>query len=339
MPVTIKDLARESGVSPSTVSYVLNGGPRSVSEDTRKRVMEARDRLNFHPNSAARSLSRRKVDTIGVVYNYAHTDDVNDYFTTILHGIMGACLSYQQNTMLLTTHEWSDIAQHIGTYCDGRVDGLLVIAPPDNLGIIESLQRGNKPWVLVGDWPPNPLASCIDVDKRGASKSATEYLISMGHSRIAYFAGDDNQRITVEREQGYRLAMEEAGLFVSGSSVVAGRYNPSSGAERARTLLQLPRNEWPDAIACGNDGIAFGVLSVLVANGVRVPEDISVMGFDDVASAALAPVPLTTVHQPFREIGCRAAEIVVQNVNGGDIAVRELLPTHLVERASVGKRA
>ncbi len=300
--------------------------------------MEARDRLNFHPNSAARSLSRRRVDAIGVVYNYAQTDDVNDYFATILHGVLATCLNYQQNAMLLTTHEWTDIAQHIGTYCDGRVDGLLVIAPPHDLGIVEALQQSNKPWVLVGDLHPNPMASCIDIDNRSASKSATDYLISMGHRRIEYFAGDGNQRSSKERIEGFCSAMAEAQLPMSPNSVVPGRYNPPSGEERARELLRRPRNQWPDAIACGNDGIAFGVLSVLVKNGVRVPDDISVMGFDDVASAALAPVALTTVHQPFREIGKRAAEIVLNGVSGSCEPVREIVNTSLVERASVGRR-
>ncbi len=338
MPVTIKDLARESGVSPSTVSYVLNGGPRSVSEETRRRVMEARDKLNFHPNSAARSLSRRRVDAIGVVYNYAQTDDVNDYFATILHGVLATCLHYQQNTMLLTTHEWADIAQNIGTYCDGRVDGLLVIAPPHDLGIVDALHQSNKPWVLVGDLHPSPLASCIDIDNRAASKSATEYLISMGHRRIEYYAGDTNQRSSIERIEGFHNAMTEAGLPMADGSIVHGRYNPPSGEERARELLKRPKNDWPDAIACGNDGIAFGVLTVLVENGVRVPEEISVLGFDDVASAALAPVALTTVHQPFRQIGKRAAEIVLDGIAGTCQPVREIVDTWLVERASVGRR-
>ncbi|HZP80939.1 MAG TPA: LacI family DNA-binding transcriptional regulator [Chthonomonadaceae bacterium] len=336
MATTIKDLAKASGVSPATVSYVLNNGPRPVHSQTRERVLEAMRRLNYHPSAVARGLSKKRLDTVGVVMGYWATPDIDPYVGSILGGILTVAQRRRQSTTLFMEHSWTDVLNNVPLYCDGRCDGLLLIAPPIETPVFAALKQKQIPFVLISDLTEDPDISGVDVDNRTAAYRMVCYLIGQGHRRIALLRGDDNLTSAAQRLQGYCDALEEAGIPYDEALVLPGGYNQDRGHERALELMRLPESRRPTALFCSNDNIAFGALNALKELGLQVPRDISVAGFDDVFMAALMHPPLTTVHHPLRRIGERAAEILLSQIHdGAPQAQKEVIPAELTLRDSV----
>ncbi len=340
MPVTIKDLAKACGVAPSTVSYVLNNGPRAVHPQTRERVLEAVRRLDYHPSAVARGLSRKRMDTIGVVMGYWSSPDIDPYVGSILGGILTVAQRRRQSTTLFMERSWPDALENVRHYCDGRCDGLLLVAPTVENAVLPVLKLREIPFVVISDVPPDPDISCVDVDNRAAAREMTRYLIKQGHRRIALLRGHADLSSAIERLQGYREALAEADIPCDEGLMPAGQYNQPTGYERAQRLMRLPEARRPTALFCCNDYIALGALRGLKELGLRVPQDVSVVGFDDVPLAAATQPSLTTVRQPLRRIGTRAAEILLSQIQEGAAnARREVLPTKLMLRDSVAPPA
>ncbi len=334
MSTTIKDLARESGVSASTVSYVLNNGPRPVSPQIKEKVLATAARLNYHPNAVARGLSRKRMNTLGVVYTYWDAEITDYYFISILHGILGACMRHGQATTLFTSHVWSAVEDDLSLFADGRCDGLIIVAPPTSCTVMDTLAARKVPCIVVSDTLPSRNVSSVDIDNSLAAYQITQYLLTLGHRRIAMLCGEDNQRSTLLRAEGFCRAFSDAWQSEDKYQIIPGRYCFQSGYESAVKVLDLPENRRPTALCCANDAIAVGALKALMDRGVNVPEEISVTGFDDTPLSATAPVPLTSVRQPFGKIGMRAAEILLSRIEGDETHYRELLPVEIVERDS-----
>jgi LacI family transcriptional regulator len=336
MAVTIKDLAKACGVAPSTVSYVLNNGPRVVHPQTRERVLEAARRLNYHPSAVARGLSKKRMETVGVVMGYWASPDTDPYFGSILGGILTVAQERRQSMTLFMEHSWTDALGNLRFYCDGRCDGLLLVAPPTDHAILAALKQKEIPFVVVSDLTTDPDISGVDVDNRAAACAMVGYLVAQGHRRIAMLGGHASLSSAPQRLQGYRDALAEAGIPYDEGLFLPGAYNQDTGYERARKLMCLPEAHRPTALFCCSDAIAFGALRAFKELGYQVPCDVSVAGFDDVFMAALTQPPLTTVRQPLRQIGERAAEVLLSQIQDRVPGIqKEVLPTELILRDSV----
>ncbi|HEV2472757.1 MAG TPA: LacI family DNA-binding transcriptional regulator [Chthonomonadales bacterium] len=332
---TITEVARRSGVAPSTVSYVLNNGPRTVRSETRERVLQAARELNYRPSAIARGLRRNRMDTLGVVFTDQNAEPVGDpYFAGVLGGFMSVAAANRQNTTLFTGDIWSRAGHGLPVYTDGRCDGLMLVSPPRSSPLVSGLLETGFPFVVVGDVYADTRIATVDVENYHSAKSAVEYLISLGHRRIAILSGPDENLSTGRRLDAYRDALIQHGLPVDERLILPGGFSTQSGYWRAKRLLQgEPR---PTAVFAIFDSVAFGAIRAIEEAGYRVPEDISVIGFDDVAAAEFCRPALTTIRQPHREIGACAAELLLGEIDGRAAPQRQVLfSAELAVRASV----
>jgi LacI family transcriptional regulator len=334
--VTIEDVARASGVSLATVSYVINNGPRAVRPETREKVERAILELRYEPSAVARGLRRKRMNAIGIVFPHAHASFItNPYYAPILDGILSKASSLGQNATLFTGSIWSDARHSLGIYSDGRCDGLLLLAPTAESDIIPALKTKTIPFVVVDEGAGDSGVSSVDVDDHKASLVAMNYLIALGHRRIAFLPGSFEAGSARRRMEAYRLALEMNGISYDDRLVIEGAYNTGSGWQRGHVLLRLDPAARPTAIFGGNDEIAAGVLQACRERGFRVPDQISIIGFDDTSIAASTTPPLTTVRQPLRSMGERATELLVAQIQGEvHGVVKTLLETEQILRAS-----
>lgn len=331
---TIREVAEAAGVSISTVSNVLYRKRGYYSPETAQRVWAAVEQLGYRPNHIARSLARRRTFTIGVVVeqllgNFSH----NAYLGFVLDGILQGATdrNYQVKIVRVPIDGYERAIGHIE---DGSVEGVVLVALWAGNPIIEHMEQSGVPSVIAGSIPPSVKLPCVDVEDIAATYQAVKWLISLGHRRIGIITGDMRQWSARRREQGYLMALREAGIVPDPSWRYEGNYCLEAGEAGALHLLHVARP--PTAIVCGNDGMAIGALHVLQKQGIRVPEDISIVGFDDVEAAAFTTPPLTTIRQPMFEIGLRAAELLLQQIEQGKRFQHSLLlPADLVVRETV----
>jgi LacI family transcriptional regulator len=225
---------------------------------------------------------------------------------------------------------------NIALYSDGRCDGLLFVAPPATCPVLSALQQNGMPFVVIGDLPPGSDISGVDVNNREAARSLVKLLVEQGHRRIAILCGDSELSSTVQRLQGYRDAIAEAYIAVEETLVRPCGYNATAGYAHVVELMRLPQSLRPTALFCSNDNIALGALQAIKKLKMRVPRDISVVGFDDLPAAAETSPPLTTVRQPLRLLGERATEALLARIaDPGLPGLKEYLPTDLIVRNSV----
>lgn len=326
---TIKDVALACGLSPATVSQVLNNGGRPVHPDTRARVLQAALALDYRPNAVARGLVKKRMNTIGLVLIHSYLPShTNPFLTTILDGILAVNTRCRQNTTLCTISRWEQAEEHLPDLCDGRCDGVLVIVPPADLGLTRILLQRKMPFVLVNALDSSGEASSVDIDNIEAAYRMTEYLLQLGHRRIA-FSYEPNESAFAfvrEREEGYRRAMVARGL-----------YDPAlCGLSCAQVVNSdsLARLR-PTAVFCAYDALALNLILELQRQGVHVPDDVSVAGFDDIPSISMGLPGLTTVRQPMTQIGEVATEMLLELIEGTATPGRRvILPTELVLRQS-----
>ncbi len=334
---TIRDVAKASGVSTMAVSYVLNDRPGKVGRETRERIKNTIKELHYRPSAVARGLSRRRLNAIGVIFHVrASTKLVSTpYFGDILGGILESSMEHSQSTTLFTEVGDADHGNRLNAYCDGRCDGLIFVAPRDRANLVAALANQRVPHVFISDLGDDPQTSYVDVDNLAAAKKAMEYLIERGHRRIALLGGDDDQSSAQRRREGYLLAMEEAGIEVDLTLVHSGKYSPKWGYDGTERLLELSGKR-PTAIFCASDEIALGALVAARMFGVSVPDDLSIMGFDDTTGAATSNPPLTTVRQPLHRIGCEAVELLLEMIDSGEMhGQRRILESEIITRGTV----
>lgn len=336
--ITIYDVAKLAGVSTATVSKVLSNHPY-VSQRTRARVMAAVEELNYVPNLAAQGLAGAKTNIIGMVVSYDSDFLFEDpHLLQILHGINRVATQNDCALLLSTALSGEDKLSAYQRllkqrYCDGAiVEGSL-----GETGLTLLRQRG-YPVVAVGY---SDLISCVHADDRGGARLMTQHLLDLGHTRIGVIAGPDTDRIGTEaRLTGYREALESAGIAFDPLLITYGNFRAPSGYAGAAYLMGLPAS--PTAIFAFNDRMAFGAMEWLHEQGVRVPEDVSVAGFDDIPDSTRTTPPLTTIHQLSRGQGERAVELLLTMMRDEEEATtrREIvLPTELVIRGTTARPA
>jgi len=330
------DVARLAGVSPATVSFVLNQTVgQTISEETRLRVLDAVAELDYRPNRAAQGLSQGRSATIGFV---SHDADFGEFAASAIKGAHEACI--RQGSLLLLVNTGgsnAQAAQLIGELLDRQADAL-IFAAVGTRSVVVPEAAGRVPTVLVNCFVPHDPVPAILPDEVRGGREATQALIDLGHRDIAYLTGKPSQWATKARLRGFAEALRGAGLDPAAHTVLPGNYHADSGYELVRTLLRQSRRP-PTAVMCGNDRMAVGALLALLEAGLRVPEDVSVMGYDDQFQLAAEVRPaLSTVRLPYDTMGRLAAE---QLAAGGPVTAtgRTLVHCPVVLRDSTSATA
>ena len=338
---TIRDVARESGVSVATVSYVLNNGPRNVAAPTRERVLDTVRRLNYHPNATAQRLAGRKMRTVGVLFGYVETEILtNPYAAMVVQGILSAAAQQRYNVTLFTLR-WEDADTSAAEFRDERTDGILVVAPLTNSDIVQGLADLQIPLVTVSSPSGVPGVPYVDVDNTAGARMATEHLLALGHTRFAHIGGQEVHQDVPARRNAFLQTLAEAGIMVPDTYLPEGTYDWQLVRKIARQILTLP--EPPTAIFAGNDTLALVILEVAQSLGLRVPEDLSLVGFDDLPMAAVVSPGLTTVRQPLIAIGAAATRTLIREIEGDAVENEErqdiVMSPELIVRGSTGPPA
>lgn len=326
--VTIREVAQRAGVSHQTVSRVINNSPE-VAEATRALVLRAIADLDYHPNAHAVGLSRNRSDIIGVVAQSI----TSSYFAQIVDGIADA-LRHNERFMLLTLTDTTNQHESITMLQRSqRIDGMIVILPLEaSLEQARQLSKERLPLVLV-DLQYDLDTNYISVNNFHGAYSATEYLIKLGHRRIGVIRGRADMPVGQTRLDGYQAALRYYGLPYDPDLIMPGDFMvPSGEASVARFLALDPR---PTAIFACSDLMAFGAIGALRRNGLRIPLDMSVIGYDDIPEASHSWPPLTTIRQPLWEMGRRAGEYICRMIDGDERDRLQLtVATELVIRQS-----
>jgi len=323
---TIRDVARELGISVATVSRALSR-PELLRRETRDRVMAVVERLGYRPNLLARGLRRGETRALLLV-----VPTLSPFFLEIYAGAED--VAREADFALLLASSNGDPEREEACFdqvSSGRADGIVLLT-----GVVPSAYASGKrplpPLVAVLERLPHHRVPVIRTDHRAGASAALRHLIGLGHRRIAHIAGSRKATSTAHRIAGYRSALESAELPVLPELIYPGDFTMQSGAAGMAQLLKL--REPPTAVLCGNDEMAFGAISELRRSGFSVPEDLSVVGFDDQNMAAFYNPPLTTVHIPRRELGRRAALELMELLEGRSVAHEVVLPTRLIVRDS-----
>ena len=331
MPVTIKDVAREAGVSVATVSRVLNG-KKPVKEETQKVILEVANRLRYMPHGAARSLITRRTHTIGVVL----PDLYGEFFSELIRGLDGAARQEGYHLLVSSSHdEKSDTAAALQAM-RGRVDGLVVMLPNLDIASLAVNIPDTLPTVLVNCPAGATNFAALALDNYGGAAAMVEHLAGLGYRRIGHITGPENNFDAQERLRGYRDALSRRGLAADPDHLLRGDFSEESGYAAGQRLAASAAR--PEAVFAANDAMAIGCLFALKEAGVKVPEEIALAGFDDIPIARYISPPLTSVRVAISALGERAMgrmHAALANPDGFD-RTRETIPTALVVRASCG---
>ncbi len=306
MPVTIKDIAKKLGISHTTVSRALRGSSL-ISEDTTKRIQETALEMGYLPSAAARSLKTNRSQALGVIVS--NIDD--PYFSEILQGIEEVAQGKNYSMFIAASqHDPDRKANIIQTMRQHRVDGVIICSTTFSDEQSRHFSKYNIPIVVVNNQAAEDYRYSIYHDDMDGSRQLTRHLIELGHRKIAYLGNSNSGRTTQDRLAGFRQEMNSAGLTVPANYIheVPGS-EPEKGILAVDYFLSL--SDRPTAIVCFNDMIAIGVLKSLQERGVRVPQEISVTGFDNIVFSNYTSPPLTTFDQPKRFIGQKAAELIL----------------------------
>ena len=329
LKVTIIDVAAEAGVSVGTASRVINNDAH-VAPETRERVTDVMLRLGFTPNRQARSLAGGKTNTIGVLV----PDLGTAYIGEIMHGIDAELALNELDLMLFTTHRTaSKEANYVANMVKGMVDGLLVVLPRNPADYTGTLTRRNFPFVLIDHQGNSEPCPSVGATNWQGAYNATEYLIKLGHTRIGFITGSMDLGAATDRLDGYKAALRIHHIPEDAKLIYEGTFFQPDGYAGACALLDSKKP--PTAIFASNDAMAMGVMDAIRSRDLHVPEDISVVGFDDVPQAALVRPALTTIHQPLEQMGRVATQMLLDRLkNPQQEIIRIELPTELIIRGS-----
>ncbi|MGD2130541.1 MAG: LacI family DNA-binding transcriptional regulator [Lysobacterales bacterium] len=332
--VSIKDVARLAGVSIATVSRCLND-PERVREQTRARVADAIRRTGYSPNTLAQSFRRGKTQVIMVVL-----PSVGDpFFTEVMQGIRSVAASRGYSLLISETQFNTMTADEVGTMVVSRqADGIVLLASLSPFGteVLSARSHRALPIVIGFEKVSTELTGfpSVHIDNVEAAREATNYLISLGHRRIAFIRGPHQTLLTRDRELGFKAAMSDSGLIVRDDWLVDGELTLPGAAAATRSLLAYPQR--PTAIFCATDEMAMGCYQALNSAELAIPGDVSVVGFDDIRYAQALDPPLTTIRQPAREIGERVVLRLLAEIEQGRGSSQgtEVVPHRLVVRDS-----
>jgi len=328
---TSHDVARRAGVSQSTVSRALSGDP-NVSEETRARVVSAAEELDYSPDLVARSLITRRSKRVGVVVS-----NITNPFYPHLVDVLERDFSALGYSMLLFNEQ--DVAEQqnfLELYQGRAVDGFVFTSAVIGFEAADRLHESEVPVVFLNRHIDDDRFDRVVSDNRSGAGYAAKHLVELGHRRIAQIAGPPRTSTARERDDGFRSTLEQLGRPLAPDLSLAGPYEHETGLAGCRELLGAA--DPPTAIFCGNDVIALGAWDALISAGMRIPVDVSVIGFDDIAMTAWDSIGLTTVRQPLAEMAQVSAELLVERLGEDRLQPprERVFPTELLVRRTVG---
>ncbi|MDK9430475.1 substrate-binding domain-containing protein [Gallibacterium anatis] len=328
---TMKDIARIAKVSTSTVSHVINN-TRYVSDEIREKIMKVVNELNYTPSAVARSLKVKETKTLGMLV----TATSNPFFAEVVSGVEQYCNQHHYN-LIISSIDGNEqrLQQNIQTLIQKQVDGLLLMYSDTRHAMVEQLNL-NLPIVVMDWWPTELNADKIYENSEFGAYLATKTLIEQGHKNIAIITGKLNKSLAHNRLVGYQKALQDAHLPINPDWIIESHFDFEGGVEGMKKLLQItPR---PTAVFACSDTIAVGVYQVAWQQGLRIPQDISVIGYDNIMLAQYLTPPLTTIHQPKAELGKLAVETLLERIKSPDLEYKTtMLQPQLIWRASVAK--
>jgi DNA-binding LacI/PurR family transcriptional regulator len=327
----IKDVAREAGVSIATVSHVINN-TRAVSETTRQRVMRAIEECNYYPNANARSLASGRSHTLGLLIS----DISNPFFPDLVKSIETIAFEKGYDVILSNTdYDAERTVNYVRRFIERKVAGVALMTSELDIGLIEELARFHVPVVFLDLGSAGVCMSNLVVDYEAGIEEAIQHLASLGHREIAYIGGPRRLRSAARRYQAFCDSMARHLPGSISPMMYEEDFRFTGGRHAASEMLNS--SELPTAAIVANDMMALGVIEEFRERGIHVPEDISIVGFDDIAFAALSSPPLTTICLPRTELGREAVEALLATIEHPDWQGVEIkIPTHLVLRDSTG---
>lgn len=326
---SILDVARECGVAPSTVSNALSN-KRHVRRETREKIIEVAAQLGYRASTVARGLRMQRSWSIGLLI----ANISNPYYPRLARGVEDIAAQEKCNLILCNTdYDPAKQERYLNLLIDRRVDGLVLASHPDEEHL-ELIRRADIPVVLLNKGHGDMNADYVGIDNHGAAGMAVDHLIALGHRNIAFIRGHRHSQAAQERQNGFCEAMERNGLTCDASLTVDGAFDFESGQRAGQRLLagKAPFT----AVVAASDLMAMGAIDVLTRSGRSVPDDVSVIGFDDIYLASMPMLSLTTLHVPMLNIGETAARFLIDRIEGSYRGEpREILfPVELVERST-----
>lgn len=332
--ISYREIASHAGVSVATVSHAIRG-TRHVSPEIKQRVMETVEKFNYHPNALARGLRAQSTKTIGII----STEVTNPFYSEITVAAEAELMA-RGYTVLIGNVLLDDRAseeckeqEYVKIFLEHRVDGLLFTSAHLESTIGPWLHRQQVPFVLLNRRFRDVNADYVGVDNLGGMRAAAEHLIQLGHRRIGFIGGFSYSSSAQDRLAGYQSALQAHSIPLREELLFEGEYDLESGYAGAKKFLSMSQLERPTAICATNDLAALGVMDYAMSAGFHIPQDLSVTGFDDLQISRIAPVSLTTVHQPVREMGQAAAELLLQRIENPEVDAKVIvLPCELIIR-------
>jgi LacI family transcriptional regulator len=331
--MNLETIAQMSGVSRSTVSRVINNSP-NVRPEVRERVLAVLRETNFHPNVAARSLASGATRILGLVIPLEVRQLFMDpYFPLLIQGVMGACNTHDYSVMLWLAEPEYERRMIQQILHSGLINGVIVSSIQSDDPLIDALIERSFPFVVVGRSPEGKHVPYVDVDNVSSARRAVEHLIGLGRRRIATITGVPGTTVGADRLDGYRLGLRGAKLAEQPGLIAEGDFTQEGGYRAMKALLQAH----PDAVFAASDSMAQGAVRAIQEAGLNIPQDVAVVGFDDVPFAAHMQPPLTTVRQPIEQLGRAAVDLLAEMLNQGlEQPQHRLLTTELIIRSSCG---
>ncbi|MEM5009963.1 LacI family DNA-binding transcriptional regulator [Niallia taxi] len=329
MGVTIKDIAKLANVSHTTVSRALNGSPL-IKPDTKKKILELAEQLHYVPNYSAKSLVLKKSYTIGLFFTSISNGTSSTFLANVIKGVNGE-IDENYNLFVRGIDDYKDFAAINGQ----RFDGIVLMSQSDeDDAFIEHVKQQNIPIVVLNREIDDPsITNILSNDESGAME-ATNYLVSQGHERIAIIEGKESFKTALKRKNGYMQALMQNSLAINKRYIVKGSYDMESGYHAMEQLLAL--NNPPSAVFCSNDDMAIGAINAIFANGLHVPKDISIVGFDNSAFSQYVMPKLTTVQRPIEQISQKGAKKLLELINdSNETGESVFVKTELIIRDSV----
>jgi LacI family transcriptional regulator len=332
MPLTLEDIARLSDVSRSTVSRVINSSS-NVKEETRSKVLKVIQSINFQPNLAARGLATGRTNVIGVVIPAGVAVIFTDpYFPQFIQGVSTACNNRDYSVMLWLAEPEYERRMVPRILHNGLVDGVVIAKALLIDPLVDSLFESKMPFILIGRHP-NLDVNYLDVDNFQAGRKATLHLLRLGYKRLATISGPQDQVGGYDRYQGYLKALQEYDRPFRPELVVEGDFTEEGGYTAMARLI----SQKPDAVFAASDMMAYGAMRAIHEANLLIPEDVAVVGFDDIPASSKTFPPLTTVRQPIAQMGIKAVEVLSNMIENNIKTTQQIIMgTELVVRESCG---
>ncbi|MNM87278.1 HTH-type transcriptional regulator MalR [compost metagenome] len=336
MAVTIKDVAKKAGVSPSTVSRVLSNHPR-ISAETSRKVREIMEQLGYHPNIMAKSLVSKTTNSICIMLpKSAEELFSNFFFMELIRGIVTQATRLGYDVLISSGANEKEEVEAVSRLLNGRrVDGVVLLYSRKDDPVIDFLQENGHHFVLIGRSEKYPDTLSVDNDNVQASYDATKHLISLGHERIGFVSGPPDLIFSKDRLKGYMDALNDAGLEMRPEWIVEGEFLQDSGYRAMSFFMNLP--ERPTAIVLIDDVVSFGVLRSLHELKFKVPEDLCLVSFNNIPLSELSTPPLSSMDIGIYNLGYTASQLLIQSIeNGNDknYQKRQIIPHRLMIRES-----